>query len=92
MMTEPSVEEIVAGFEVGMNGRRIDSFNTIFSPQLRALIADWRKRGEALAEARRDMRDVARIVRDLPDQRPVAWLKVAIAKVDDALKGNGEGK
>jgi hypothetical protein len=38
-MTEPSVEEIVARIEVGHEQHR---------PDLRALIASWRERGEAL--------------------------------------------
>ena len=45
-MTEPSVEEIVAWIERRLN----DGMSSVYLPAhlCRALIADWRKRGDAL--------------------------------------------
>jgi hypothetical protein len=50
-MTEPSVEEIVARFE-------LVGFLSIMD--IRALIASWRERGEALEDAREDLEGLAK--------------------------------
>lgn len=53
-MSEPSVDEIVAEFEMKMTGMREATCVALRSGQVRALIADWRKRGEALARQKTD--------------------------------------
>lgn len=59
-MSEPSVEEIVVRLEASCRnaegrarniyGEPCDDFAVVMPSRVRALIADWRKRGERIAE------------------------------------------
>ena len=86
-MSEPSVEETVAD----LAGRYID--DAWLSVRVDALIADWRKRGEA-AEAMRAKIEAK--LHDLAEGRsgPGGERDGIIRCIDAifALKGNGEGK
>ena len=89
-MSELSVEEIVARVELDL-GRPPDAHEPddafaggiIYVDELRALIASWRKRGEALKEARGWVQDE---VNADPRHRGVDVL----ARIDAALKAAGE--
>jgi hypothetical protein len=70
-VSEPSVEEIVAEYEA----RR----QTMRTADLVALIADWRNRGEALAQ-----------IPALTQEHGGAAKAIKLCRA--ALKGNGEGK
>lgn len=81
-MNDPVADEqlrmIISGWDSDSLWRRM-------AEELIELREGWRKRGEALEKARKQMREVAVLVKDLEDQRPVAWLVVAMGDIDNAF-------